>query len=138
MQTLEELFSLRGRRALVTGASSGLGVECAHALALAGADVSLIARRGDRVVKLAKELEDAKARVTIGATYRHFKGADKLYKVMGLGFLEANDELCVIYRALYGESLTFLRPVSVWLERVEWEGKTVPRFTLVAPEHPGA
>src|SRR5215475_978726 len=59
MQTLEELFSLRGRRALVTGASSGLGVECAHALALAGADVSLIARRGDRVVKLAKELEDA-------------------------------------------------------------------------------
>ena len=34
---------------LVTGASSGLGVECAHALALAGADVALVARRADRV-----------------------------------------------------------------------------------------
>jgi NAD(P)-dependent dehydrogenase (short-subunit alcohol dehydrogenase family) len=56
MDSLEALFSLRGRRALVTGASSGLGVDCAHALALAGADVALIARRGDRVIKLADEL----------------------------------------------------------------------------------
>lgn len=56
MNSLEGLFSLRGHRALVTGASSGLGVDCAHALALAGADVALIARREDRVVKLAEEL----------------------------------------------------------------------------------
>jgi NAD(P)-dependent dehydrogenase (short-subunit alcohol dehydrogenase family) len=42
--------------ALVTGASSGLGVECAHALALAGADLALVARRGDRCEKLADEL----------------------------------------------------------------------------------
>ncbi|HEY6394932.1 MAG TPA: SDR family oxidoreductase [Candidatus Binataceae bacterium] len=56
MDSLESLFSLRGHRALVTGASSGLGVDCAIALALAGADVALVARRGDRVVKLAERL----------------------------------------------------------------------------------
>jgi NAD(P)-dependent dehydrogenase (short-subunit alcohol dehydrogenase family) len=56
MDSLESLFSLRGRHALVTGASSGLGVECAKALAIAGADVALIARRKDRVTRIAAEL----------------------------------------------------------------------------------
>jgi NAD(P)-dependent dehydrogenase (short-subunit alcohol dehydrogenase family) len=56
MDSLESLFSLHGHIGLVTGASSGLGVECAHALALAGADVVVVARRGDRCEKLADEL----------------------------------------------------------------------------------
>ena len=56
MDSLTSLFSLKGHVGLVTGASSGLGVECAHALALAGADVVLAARRGDRVTKFADEL----------------------------------------------------------------------------------
>jgi NAD(P)-dependent dehydrogenase (short-subunit alcohol dehydrogenase family) len=56
MNSLEALFSLRGHRALVTGASSGLGIDCAHALALAGSDVALIARREERVKTLAAEL----------------------------------------------------------------------------------
>src|SRR6266481_668520 len=56
MDSLESLFSLRGHRGLVTGASSGLGVECAKALALAGADVVLVARREDRVKQMAAEL----------------------------------------------------------------------------------
>jgi NAD(P)-dependent dehydrogenase (short-subunit alcohol dehydrogenase family) len=56
MDSLQALFGLRGHLGLVTGASSGLGVECAHALALAGADVALVARRGDRCEKLADDL----------------------------------------------------------------------------------
>src|SRR5258708_11492204 len=56
MDSLTSLFSLKGHVGLVTGASSGLGLECAHALALAGADVVLAARRGDRVEKFAAEL----------------------------------------------------------------------------------
>jgi len=56
MDSLQALFGLKGHLGLITGASSGLGVECAHALALAGADVVLIARRADRCEKLAEEL----------------------------------------------------------------------------------
>jgi NAD(P)-dependent dehydrogenase (short-subunit alcohol dehydrogenase family) len=54
--SLESLFSLRGHVGFVTGASSGLGVECATVLALAGADVALAARRTERIEKLASEL----------------------------------------------------------------------------------
>src|SRR5262249_13020947 len=56
MDPLHELFSLKGHVGLVTGASSGLGVECAHALAMAGADVAIAARRGERLERLAAEL----------------------------------------------------------------------------------
>jgi len=56
MNSLDALFSLRGHRGLVTGASSGLGVECAHALAIGGADVAVVARRAERVEALAAEL----------------------------------------------------------------------------------
>ena len=66
MDSLEALFSLRGHTALVTGASSGLGVECARALALAGADVALVARREDRVRTIAAELTKTYTVKTVG------------------------------------------------------------------------
>src|ERR1700676_4097413 len=66
MDSLDSLFGLRGHLGLVTGASSGLGVECAHALALAGADVVLVARRGDRCEALATELTKKYGVRTIG------------------------------------------------------------------------
>lgn len=63
MTTLQDLFGLRGRRALVTGASSGLGVELAEALAVAGADVALVARREDRLREVAERVSAHGVRV---------------------------------------------------------------------------
>lgn len=63
MDSLQSLFSLRGKIALVTGASSGLGVECAKALAIAGADLAIVARRLDRLEALASALAEYRIRV---------------------------------------------------------------------------
>jgi len=52
-----EMFSLKGRVALVTGASSGLGIQFAKALAENGASVTLVARRADRLAALKAEIE---------------------------------------------------------------------------------
>jgi len=50
-------FRLDGRRALVAGASSGIGLACAVALVEAGAEVTLIARRAEALEELVDALE---------------------------------------------------------------------------------
>ncbi len=49
-------FSLNSKIACITGASSGIGLACAHAFAEQGANLILLARRKSRLDKLAEEL----------------------------------------------------------------------------------
>jgi NAD(P)-dependent dehydrogenase (short-subunit alcohol dehydrogenase family) len=82
-----EMFSLKGRVALVTGASSGLGTQFAKALADNGAAVVLVARRADRLKALKDEIESkggkaiaADADVTDSAAMtRAFDAAEKAF-----------------------------------------------------------
>ncbi len=66
--TITDMYRLDGTVAIVTGASSGLGVAFAQALAEAGADVVLGARRVDRLEATAQLVRDAGRRVLAVAT----------------------------------------------------------------------
>jgi NAD(P)-dependent dehydrogenase (short-subunit alcohol dehydrogenase family) len=61
--TISDMFRLDGKVAIVTGASSGLGVYFAQALAEFGADVVLAARRADRLEQTKQLVEEAGVRV---------------------------------------------------------------------------
>ena len=51
------MFNLKGRVAVISGASSGLGKQMAKGFAEAGADLVILARRIEKLIELKKELE---------------------------------------------------------------------------------
>lgn len=59
MDTVAKLFSLIGKKALVTGGGTGLGAEMAVALAGAGAHVTLVGRRQARLNETRERIEAA-------------------------------------------------------------------------------
>ncbi len=69
--------------------------------------------------------------------YKHYK--NKLYRILGVGRHTETLEEMVVYQALYddpefGPHAIWIRPKALFEETVEWEGKTVPRFTFVRDE----
>lgn len=77
--------------------------------------------------ELTQKLVEAGSQVEVGATYQHYKG--NLYRVTGLAILESNLEAAVVYQAQHGSGVSFVRPLSSWLEPVEVDGQTVSRFS---------
>lgn len=59
MPSILDRFSLHGKIAVVTGASSGLGVAFATGLADAGADIAICARRVDRLEETRRAVQDS-------------------------------------------------------------------------------
>tara|TARA_B100001109_G_scaffold67935_1_gene55349 strand:- start:25059 stop:25364 length:306 start_codon:yes stop_codon:yes gene_type:complete len=78
--------------------------------------------------------------------YRHYKGND--YQVLGLVRHSETEEYLVLYKTLYGDYSSWVRPYSMFVDEVEVDGHKQPRFRLqeateevqpllkVAPEDP--
>ncbi|QCR20165.1 DUF1653 domain-containing protein [Agrococcus sp. SGAir0287] len=62
--------------------------------------------------------------------YEHWKGAR--YEVLGVASHSETEERLVVYRASYGERGLWVRPVAMFVERVQQDGYVGPRFRRVA------
>ena len=61
--------------------------------------------------------------------YRHFKGNE--YEVIGMATHSESMEEMVVYRALYDDGGTWVRPAAMWDEVIEHNGQQVKRFTRI-------
>ncbi|HPT08625.1 MAG TPA: DUF1653 domain-containing protein [bacterium] len=61
--------------------------------------------------------------------YKHYKG--KEYEVLGVAKHSETLEDLVIYQALYGKKQIWVRPLNMFLEKVEIDGKKVSRFSFI-------
>lgn len=61
--------------------------------------------------------------------YQHYQG--NFYKVIGLSRHSETLELMVVYWGLYGDYPLWVRPLTLFLEMVDKEGQTVPRFKFI-------
>ncbi|CAA6818017.1 MAG: Unknown protein [uncultured Sulfurovum sp.] len=58
--------------------------------------------------------------------YKHYKG--NLYEVLDVGKHSETEEWMVIYRTLYGDKGTWVRPYDMFFETVDVGGKILKRF----------
>jgi hypothetical protein len=61
-----------------------------------------------------------------GKKYRHFKGNE--YLILHLAKHSETMDLMVVYQALYGDHGVWVRPLDMFLERIEVNSIMVNRF----------
>ncbi len=61
--------------------------------------------------------------------YKHYKG--NLYELLCVAKNSESLEEMVVYKALYGEGQIWVRPLHMWDEMVEFDGKKMQRFELI-------
>ena len=61
--------------------------------------------------------------------YRHFKGNE--YEVITIAKHSETLEEMVVYKALYGDGDTWVRPAKMWNETMERDGKIFKRFEYI-------
>lgn len=62
--------------------------------------------------------------------YRHYSG--KEYEAIGVAHHSETLEELVVYKALYDEGSIWVRPLGMFLEEVEVDGRQVPRFEFLS------
>ena len=107
---MNNLFDLTGKVALVTGASSGLGVQFAKALARQGADIAICARRVEKLEAVKAEIEamgvkcfackcdvqnNDQIKEMVAAVVAHYGKIDILVNNAGVGSASPAD--CLLY-----------------------------------------
>ena len=63
--------------------------------------------------------------------YRHYKGGE--YQVQGVARHSETEELLVVYKPLYGEGGLWVRPLAMFEETVDRDGRVIPRFEYIGP-----
>ncbi|MEP7029382.1 MAG: glucose 1-dehydrogenase [Pseudolabrys sp.] len=133
-----EIFNLKGRVALVTGASSGLGTQFAQTLAENGAAVALVARRADRLADVKKSIEVAGGRAIAieadvmdrAAMARAFDEAEKAFGTVTI--LVNNAGVAQSVRAIDMTPEEWRRVLGINLDAVFYNAQEAARRMLAA------
>jgi 3-oxoacyl-[acyl-carrier protein] reductase len=136
-----DIFDLKGRVALVTGASSGLGVRFAEVLAENGASVVVVARRAERLAEVAARLPKGRAlAVTADVLDRNemVRAFDEAEKAFGtVDILVNNAGVAHTTRAVELPEAEWRRVVGTNLDAVMYWSQEAARRMLAAGK-PGA
>ena len=81
------------------------------------------------IINTSKKIMTEQLQTIPQGIYRHYKGS--LYQVLHTAQHSETQEALVVYRCLYGEYGVWVRPLSMFSETVEVDGKEVARFELV-------
>ncbi len=136
--TAAQIFDLTGKVALVTGASSGLGVRFAEVLAENGAEVVLVARRADRLDAVKTKIEKSGGRALVveadvrdrAAMQRAFDAAEKAFGTVTV--LVNNAGIVQSKRALEIAEEDWRRVLSTNLDAVFYWAQEAARRMLAA------
>jgi 3-oxoacyl-[acyl-carrier protein] reductase len=139
--TAAEMFNLKGQVALVTGASSGLGVRFAEVLAENGAAVALVARRADRLAAVKARIEQAGGRALAigadvldrGAMARAFDAAEQAFGTVTI--LVNNAGVAHSDRAVELSEDGWRRIIGTNLDAVFFWAQEAARRMLAAGKH---
>ncbi len=77
---------------------------------------------------LKEKLSEAELLIPVGTRYAHYKHPEMPYRILTHAFLEANEEIAVVYLQ-EDTGLTFIRPLTSFTETIEVDGVPTPRFS---------